>query len=82
MIVIGVRMKPFRGAFPFFLRQQAVGVRQGGEAPLTAPNVAGGVGGGLERPDYDKNWFAVGKSSSDKQSFTHPIPSQISPKNA
>ena len=30
-------MKPFRGAFPFFLRQQAVGVRQGGEAPCQPP---------------------------------------------
>ena len=26
---------------------------KGGEAPLQTPTTAGGVGGGLERPDFD-----------------------------
>ena len=36
---------------------------KGGEAPLQTPTTAGGVGGGLERPDYDKNRFVEDKST-------------------
>ena len=38
-------------------------VRGTRSVPLTTFTTAGGVGGGLERPDYDKNCFCAAKTS-------------------
>ena len=35
----------------------------GTQCPLSTFTTAGGVGGGLERPDFDKNCFCVAKTS-------------------